>query len=65
MLERLKTEAFNVFVSFFMRVSRFQILMCDPLKHLMEASWTDLALLVVTFLTNILKWEGNYTAMKN
>ena len=31
MLERLKTKASKVFVSFFLWASRFQILMCEPL----------------------------------
>ena len=38
------------FVSFFMQVSRFQILMYEPLKHWMQASWTELA------LPNLRKW---------
>ena len=41
MLERLKTEHLNIFVSFFIRFSRFQILTA---KHLMQASCTELAL---------------------
>ena len=28
-----------------MRVSRFQILMCELVQHLMQASWTELALI--------------------